>query len=68
MEEEHSQALDSSASRAALVRKELETLQQETDKLRSVGLPLIRTAFLFILYSLTVVFNVMFLICTLILL
>lgn len=37
LEEEHDQALDSSANKVAFVKKELETLQQETDKLRSVG-------------------------------
>ena len=36
LEEEHSQALESSADKIAAVKKERETLQQETDKLRSV--------------------------------
>ena len=43
MEEEHSQALESSANKIAVVKKELETLQQETGKLRSVAFPLIHT-------------------------
>ncbi|KAL9973691.1 hypothetical protein ACROYT_G020177 [Oculina patagonica] len=34
LEKEHSQALDSSSNKGALLRKELESLQQETDKLR----------------------------------
>lgn len=45
MAEEHSQALDSSANKVALVKKELETLQEETDKLRSVAFPSIQAFF-----------------------
>lgn len=37
LEEEHSQALESSAVKMAAVKKERETLQQETDRLRSVA-------------------------------
>ena len=34
LEEEHNQALELTANRAALVRKELESLQQETGKMK----------------------------------
>jgi len=45
LEEEHSQALESSANKIAVVKKELETVQQETDKLRSAVFPLIHSFF-----------------------
>ena len=34
LEEEHNQALELTANRAALVKKELESLQQETTKMK----------------------------------
>ena len=34
LEEEHNQALELTANRAALVKKELESLQQETAKMK----------------------------------
>ena len=37
LEEEHNQALELSANRGALVRKELEALKEETDKLKYVS-------------------------------
>ena len=50
LEEEHSQALESSTNKIAAVKKERETLQQETDKLRSVA-PLSNHTFLIVAYD-----------------
>ncbi len=62
LEEEHSQALDCSANKVALVRKELETLQVETDKLRSVMFPMIRSTVWLFIQSLEGV-NVIYYLC-----